>query len=200
MNEQENMKLLVPKKTHFKKIFYFNSGQKREFHHFKYQLLQLKKEILKNGQIVVFLCIGSDRATGDCFGPLIGNALSEKIKKNNRSSTVPTIYGTIEKPIHAVNLEKNILRIYDTIKNPYIIAIDASLGVMEHIGFITLGPGPLFPGIGVKKDLPKIGDAAITGIVNVSKAESYHTLQTTRLSTVMKLADFVSLALMETFF
>ena len=113
MNEQENMKLLVPKKTHFKKIFYFNSGQKREFHHFKYQLLQLKKEILKNGQIVVFLCIGSDRATGDCFGPLIGNALSEKIKKNNRSSTVPTIYGTIEKPIHAVNLEKNILRIYD---------------------------------------------------------------------------------------
>lgn len=200
MNEQENMKLLIPKKTHFKKIFYFNSVQKREFHHFKYQLLQLKKEILKNGQTVVFLCIGSDRATGDCFGPLIGNALSEKIKKNNRSSTVPTIYGTIEKPIHAVNLEKNILHIYDTIKNPYIIAIDASLGVMEHIGFITLGPGPLFPGIGVKKNLPKIGDAAITGIVNVSKEESYHTLQTTRLSTVMKLADFVSLALMETFF
>jgi len=35
--------------------------------------------------------------------------------------------------------------------NPYIIAIDASLGRKDHVGLITLGTGPLRPGLGVNK-------------------------------------------------
>ena len=41
---------------------------------------------------------------------------------------------------------------------------------------MTLGSGPLKPGLGVKKKLPEVGDLHITGIVNSSHdMESFHT-------------------------
>ena len=73
----------------------------------------------------------------------------------------------------------------------FIIAIDASLGMANHIGFITLGEGSLYPGIGVNKELPCVGDIFITGIVNISGMLNNLLLQTTRLDIVMKLADFI---------
>lgn len=57
---------------------------------------------------------------------------------------------------------------------------------------ITLGEGSLSPGIGVNKELPQIGDLFITGIVNIAGLGGQMLLQTTRLSIVMKLADFIA--------
>ena len=48
------------------------------------------------------------------------------------------------------------------------------------------------PGAGVDKDLAEIGDIFITGIVNVSGSMEQLLLQTTRLSVVMQMADFIS--------
>ena len=77
--------------------------------------------------------------------------------------------------------------------------LDASLGKKEHIGFITIGTGPLKPGLGVKKKLPEVGDIHITGIVNNSGATDHVLLQTTRLSMIMTLADTITAALVQTF-
>ena len=52
----------------------------------------------KDFQEVVFLCIGSDRITGDSLGPLIGHKLSKE--HLSRCS----IYGTLDQPVHALNL------------------------------------------------------------------------------------------------
>ncbi|NMB44257.1 MAG: DUF1256 domain-containing protein, partial [Clostridiales bacterium] len=60
-----------------------------------------------------------------------------------------------------------------------------------HIGYITLGEGPLLPGAGVNKKLPPVGDIFITGIVNFSGVLDNMLLQTTRLNIVMVLADFI---------
>ncbi|WP_312492801.1 spore protease YyaC, partial [Anaerosporobacter sp.] len=73
--------------------------------------------------------------------------------------------------------------------------IDASLGNSNHVGFITLGEGPLKPGAGVSKDLPAVGDLFITGIVNFSGLLDNMLLQTTRLNIVMKLADCICLGI-----
>jgi len=105
---------------------------------------------------------------------------------------MPIVYGTLQSPVHAVNLASIISQIKDTFYQPFIVAIDASLGIRQHIGYITLGNGPLLPGIGVQKELPQIGNAAITGIVNLAGKNSHTTLQTTRLSTVVELANFVT--------
>ncbi len=179
---------------------YFNIYKKQEFFYLKNRLLKLQKELRLQKMTIIFLCIGSDRATGDCFGPLVGEALFHAKKKRPFPLSCPEIYGTLDKPVHAVNLEKTIQKIHHSYENPYIFAIDASLGLREHIGFITLSAGPLFPGAGVKKKLPEIGDTSITGIVNEHSERCQQTLQTTRLSTVTHLSGFLSRALTETFF
>ena len=86
-------------------------------------------------------------------------------------------------------------RIYQKYEDPYVIAIDASLGTKEHIGYVTLRQGPLKPGQGLAKNLPEIGDISITGIVNLSGRPGAFLLQNTRLCTVMKLVDCITLGI-----
>lgn len=138
---------------------------------------------------IVILCIGTDRVTGDSLGPLIGY----KLKTTCRKSAI--IYGTLDEPIHAKNITETIKEIYDHHHNPLVIAIDACLGKMDHVGYITVAKGFIRPGAGVNKELPSVGDIAITGIVNFSGLMDMLILQNTRLNIVMKMADIISLGI-----
>lgn len=138
---------------------------------------------------IVFACIGTDRATGDSLGPLVGYKLSTL---KNRYIHV---YGSLDSPLHAKNLFIEINEIYSKHENPLIIAIDACLGRLDHIGMISISTSPLKPGAGVNKVLPEIGDISITGIVNTSGFMEILTLQSTRLSLVMKMADLIAQAI-----
>ena len=102
---------------------------------------------------LVFLCIGSDRVTGDCLGPYIGHQLLEHLNTDTHGVYV---YGTLKSPVHALNLS----RISRQIK--------------------------------IQKELPPVGDIHITGIVNIAGVLEQLTLQTTRLSTVISLADTIT--------
>lgn len=168
-----------------KEIYYFNSKDVSSVYDFcKTFSMILKKKATVNQEIVL-LCIGSDRATGDCLGPIIGYKLSKLSYPNL------FVYGTLEKPVHAKNLTETITEINENHSNPLLIAIDASLGTTKHVGFITLGEGSIQPGVGVDKELPAVGDIFITGIVNISGMLNHMLLQTTRLDVVMKLADYI---------
>lgn len=140
----------------------------------------------KSWSEIVFLCIGSDRVTGDCLGPYIGYRLSQY--------HIPGvfIYGTLQNPVHAVNLSSILSRINHLHPQALIIAIDSSLGEKKHLGYVTIGNGSLYPGAAVQKDLPPVGDIFITGVVNISGILEYLTLQTTRLATVISLADTIT--------
>ncbi len=135
---------------------------------------------------LIILCIGTDRSTGDSLGPLVGSKLQDlNIQKTE-------IYGTLDEPVHAVNLQETMDKIYIKYTQPFIVAIDACLGRSESIGFIRIKEGPLQPGTGVNKDLPNVGDIQIVGIVNVGGFMEYMVLQNTRLSLVMKMAGIIS--------
>ncbi|NLW48971.1 MAG: spore protease YyaC [Firmicutes bacterium] len=136
---------------------------------------------------LIILCIGTDRSTGDSLGPLVGS----KLKAMDCMENVP-IYGTLDEPVHAVNLPKNIKTITDEYPNSFILAVDACLGRTESVGYISIKEGPLQPGTGVNKSLPAIGDLHIVGIVNVGGFMEYMVLQNTRLSLVMKMAEIIS--------
>lgn len=140
---------------------------------------------------LVIVCIGTDRSTGDCLGPLVGYLLSKKTLYNDNINVV----GTLDNPVHAKNLIKNIKSIKSEYINPFIIAIDASLGKIERVGYVSVWDGPLMPGAGVNKKLPKIGDIHITGVVNVSGFMEYMVLQNTRLNIVMNMANVISSSL-----
>ncbi len=132
---------------------------------------------------VLFTCIGTDRATGDCLGPLVGTNL----KRLGYS-----VLGTLDEPLHALNLIQELHKV-STIYDPDIVlAIDASLGRLENIGTITLANSPLRPGAGVHKDLPPVGNISIMGIVNIGGFLELQILQCTRLNTVMKLATDIT--------
>jgi putative sporulation protein YyaC len=135
---------------------------------------------------LIILCIGTDRSTGDSLGPLIGSKLISLGFDADR------IYGTLDNPVHAVNLHETIEQIFTTHHHPFIIAVDACLGRSESIGYVSLKEGPLQPGTGVNKNLPAVGDLQIVGIVNVGGFMEYMVLQNTRLSLVMKMADMIS--------
>jgi len=87
--------------------------------------------------------------------------------------------------------------VQSTYKNPFIIAIDASLGRSENVGTIKIAPGALKPGAGVNKNLPPVGDFHVTGVVNVAGFMEYLVLQNTRLFTVMKMVDIISVGILE---
>ncbi|KYH28044.1 MULTISPECIES: spore protease YyaC [Clostridium] len=143
-------------------------------------------KILKSKRPIIFLCIGTDRSTGDSLGPLIGHKLQ------NILSDEFVLYGTLENPVHAKNLCSVIEEINLKYNDPYIIAIDACLGSFQNIGNIVIEEKPLSPGSAMNKDLPSVGNLSITGIVNMSGTLEFMVLQNTRLYTVMHLADVIS--------
>lgn len=181
------MNLFVKTKN---RITYYDSTEKTTAYELGNTLSELIKEQVLLNRTIIFLCIGSDRATGDCLGPIIGYKLSKYKSYHNYY-----VYGTLEEPVHAKNLRDTISTIYETHEDAFIIAIDASLGRSDHIGFITIGEGPLKPGAGVDKNLPEVGDIFITGIVNFSGMLDNMLLQTTRLNVVMSMADQICLGI-----
>ena len=136
---------------------------------------------------IIFLCIGTDRATGDCLGPLVGYKLKSVLGDRKNAF----VYGTLESPIHAKNLSESVERIYKRHEKPLVVAIDASLGDASQVGYMSVKRGSLKPGAGLNKRLPAIGDISIVGIVNYCGIMEMMILQSTRLNVVMKMADII---------
>jgi putative sporulation protein YyaC len=143
------------------------------------------------GRPIVIVCVGTDRSTGDAFGPIVGS----KLRSAGRWRGVH-IYGTLDEPVHAVNLAATLRDIHAAHgENPFMLAVDACLGKFDHVGHLILDKGPLRPGAGVKKTLPEFGDYILTGVVNVCGFMEYFVLQNTRLGIVMRMADVLVEAL-----
>lgn len=166
---------------------YININIKDHFNLFCDQLFSYLKVYLPNhNHELVIVCIGTDRATGDSLGPLVGYKLQQLHYTN------VFLYGNLDSPVHAKNIEQTLNDILTFHPNALIIAIDACLGDSQNIGCLTLGEGAIKPGAGVKKELPPVGHLHITGIVNFSSMMNMVILQNTRLALVMKMADTIS--------
>ena len=144
------------------------------------------KPVIKQDRPIILLCIGTDRSTGDCLGPLVGDKLKFLVRDKI------SLFGNLENPVHAKNLVSVLKNIKDNYNNPFIIAVDACLGNVQNVGKIFIEDKPLSPGAAMNKELPQVGDISITGIVNISGAMEFMVLQNTRLYTVMLLADVIS--------
>lgn len=146
----------------------------------------------------LILCIGTDRFIGDCLGPLTGTLLSKL------SISVPVL-GTLEEPVHAVNLRKTISHIKTYYKGHKVIAIDACLGTSQSVGYIQVKEGSIQPGRGVGKRLSHVGDCSIVGIVDEAvesddfEYENYLKINNVRLGLVMKMSETIAKGIYSTF-
>lgn len=145
------------------------------------------KDIIDENTVVV--CIGTDRAIGDALGPLVGTMLK------NSDFKYP-VYGTLDNPIHALNIYESIEYIKNTHSNGNFLAIDACLGSKNSIGNIQIRKGPILPGKGVGKKLPQIGNYSIVGIVDKIDENNKFSFNNVRLSFILELAETIALSLL----
>jgi len=136
----------------------------------------------------IIICVGTDKCIGDCLGPLVGSLLVE----NNFPLPV---FGTLEYPIHALNIEENLKSINKLHPNSLVIGIDACLGEESSIGEIHIRDYPIHPGKGVGKRLPEVGNISIIGIVDSSDTAAFFTNRSIRLHLIMEIAKIISKAL-----
>ena len=169
-------------------IYYYDTANGFAAEKLAGRFLQMLEEEMRHQKKtdILFLCIGTDRSTGDSLGPLIGYKLAACGLDN------ATIFGTLDSPVHAVNLETCMEQIRTRFPNAVVVAVDASVGAWDQVGYVTLGKGSLKPGLGVRKDLEAVGDLFITGIVGCVQNGDPLMLQSIRLSVVMRLADCIS--------
>ena len=153
----------------------------------EYLYNKLKSEFINN-RTIIFLCIGSDRSTGDSLGPLVGHNL--KNFRNNSKNIY--VYGSLDCPIHCQNLYDTLNKIYLNFDNPFIVAIDAALGACQNVGKVLISDSPLLPGLALEKNLTPVGNMSLIGVVNISSKSQFIILQNTRLNTVFHLAESIS--------
>lgn len=163
----------------------FNVHHPATMHDIAAAIHSMTQQAVQNNREVIVLCIGTDRSTGDALGPLTGT----KLKSLNQ---YPHIFGTLDDPVHATNLSNMLRYLEVSYSNPFVIAVDACLGKLESVGCVSLGYGSVKPGAAVNKELPPVGDAFITGIVNVGGFMEHMVLQSTRLNLVVKMADAIA--------
>ena len=64
------------------KVYYFDSNEYYSVYDFSKNLYELIIKNKAHDKPIVFLCIGTDRATGDCLGPIVGYKLMKTYHKN----------------------------------------------------------------------------------------------------------------------
>lgn len=122
-------------------------------------------EKIKDKKEIVIVCAGTTRIIGDALGPITGTFLTENNVKN--------VYGTLQKPVDAINLTKVIEEIKSNYFKPYIIAVDSAVslgnsylvGKPEFLKSITVEDRAITVRSWDTKNAVPIGDVGITATV-----------------------------------
>lgn len=147
------------------------------------------KEHLKN-KPVIFFCVGTDKWTVDCFGPITGTILKKKYKLNNM------IFGDLDKCINKDNYLTYYNLIRDKFPNHTIVIIDTALCDYQNIGIVRFGKGGIKVGSALNKDCRKsIGDYYITSNIDIIPYQKNDKLPMPSLGKVYLYAQKVSKAI-----
>ncbi|SQB34312.1 putative sporulation protein YyaC [Clostridium cochlearium] len=132
----------------------------------------------------IIVCIGTDKCIGDSLGPITGTILKTK------DFPLP-VFGTIENPIHALNIKIKMEEISSLYPNHSILGIDACLGEPNNIGFIQSRNYPIYPGKGVGKELPHVGNRSVVGIIDSTEMNIFNN-NSIRLNFILNMAKSIS--------
>jgi putative sporulation protein YyaC len=160
---------------------YFNTREQYVQWKINKQMLDLIRGTQKPYTEICVVCIGTDRSTGDSFGPLTGHMLSQLMLLDFN------LYGTLNCPVHALSLPK-LMEELNT-EQSLIVAVDAGVGDLGMVGSLGLGYGPVRPGSGLGKSLPSVGDISVTGIVAMGGLAPFIMLQNAPLGLVYNMAE-----------
>lgn len=137
------------------------------------------------GEIPVIICVGTDATVGDALGPMVGTALLER-------GAPAFVYGSLSAPVTAKEIEA--VKEFTLNAHPYsqILVIDAAVGKSEDIGVVKILDGGIKPGLGANKNLPKLGNKSIIGIVAERTGDSQAIMQVTRIGFIYRFAEIIT--------
>lgn len=121
----------------------------------------LKTKIQAENQKIVFLCIGSNKIIGDCFGPLVGSKLKNLLKEEKNIKVI----GDMEFPVNSKNIYKTIKMIDNNYKDSFIVSIDSAISNFNLTGNIFITNDGIAMGEGINKKMLKVGDIGIKACV-----------------------------------
>ncbi|MCM1042683.1 MAG: spore protease YyaC [Corallococcus sp.] len=132
----------------------------------------------------VFVCIGTESVISDSLGPQVGEIINENADR-------AYVYGLPQKNITAQNLE----RCFDAIRilhqNSKIAVIDAAVGSKNQIGEIQIDDMGIYPGAATGKNLKKVGDVSIVGVVAQTDMTDFYSADKSKRSFVKQLAQVI---------
>lgn len=138
---------------------------------------------------LIFLCIGTDRITGDAFGPLVGYKLKNLFYGEKNIEVI----GDLENIVSLSNITKIISYINNKYETPFVIAIDSAVSNKIEIGRIAVSKYKMNIGYSLNKKI-LVGDISIKGIVAKDLKEracNFRLLQNVPLNRIMNMADSV---------
>lgn len=134
---------------------------------------------------IIFVGIGTDKSTLDCLGCLVGTFIHSECKNIK-------VYGTLQEPIHALNMKSKLDYIFNNHKNSFIIGVDATLGNTDDFLKTIYKDKPIKPGAGVGKKLPQVGDVSFNYVLGDCETSFYLGNSNFRLSDTWTGARFIS--------
>lgn len=121
---------------------------------------------------LVVICIGTDKVKFDNIGPLIGSILSYELEHDMKHlKKYIHVVGKIKNTCNATNLIAKNHLVRQLYPDSFVIGIDACVTDSQYndlYGTILYKERGISPGLGVNKNLPKIGDASLN-IINCCK-------------------------------
>ena len=135
------------------------------------------------GKRPVFLCIGSEKVIGDSLGPMVGSKLLEQCGG--------FVYGILGKNVNALNLKYASEFIRAVHRNCCLVVVDSAVGEISEVGTVQIYKGGLMPGAATNKNLPKIGDVSILGVVSERGINDFLQLQKTKADFVERMSEFI---------
>ena len=158
---------------------------------FKHSLYQEKNK--RENFEIIFLCVGTDRMTGDCLGPLVGTRLEEKLAPYNIFNI--TIYGTLKENLCYSNMKDQLEHMKMNHPNACVVVIDAALSDEEKIGKIFVEQRKMTLGKGLHKSQIKVGDISIKAVVGKNYKLPMHNfsiLQNISLNSIIALSEIIA--------
>lgn len=147
-------------------------------------------EVLASKKSKVYVCIGTEKVFADSLGPRVGTLLNENM------SNALTVYGMRGRNITAENLVPCMNFVKKMHPNNTIVVIDAAVGDKEQIGEVQVSDGGIVPGAATNKNLPKVGDVSIVGIVAERGMADFYTSNSEKDLLVSKVANFITQAIL----
>lgn len=141
------------------------------------------------GKKPVILCIGTEFVAGDSLGPCVGSQIMREMK------SPVFVYGTQGSNVNAINLQlaAQLIKLLHP-DNPLLV-IDAAVGGDSEVGMIYLYEGGIMPGAATNKNLPKIGDISLLGVVSQKGLDDFYMLRRTKQQLVNKIANVIASAI-----